>query len=359
MKCITKTCKSAVDSPGLPGYRLPSCAHVYCRACYLELVRRVKLDKATTRCLGCAKGVELYGSMDMAEVLLDADKPDLATDNATFQELESKIQMLTLAIAIAEQQPAEERLRQPRPMTAITQEAYQHPFSAIEVVIPAGADVKLWQRRVREQRGSSAHERAAAARKTKELTVARAQLRDAQAKAAHLKKAVEHAYIKYRKLVVRIAQEEERVNTIKSAACVLAGRTFDASSNQDGLYNFPYRGVARSIQQLRVATLHVKQQITVMTRQYRELENANEEMGRMLTESSHKRELLQVSGAASWDECQARLHDMEILERNSAVINLMAWLPTLCLSSSAIVVGLVAGPQAMGFSFLGWLFSNV
>ena len=80
MKCISKTCQKVID---FYGYRASNCrewmrdwptdgtdvylaAHVYCRTCYLELLRRTKLEDQIVRCSECSRELVLYGAYTLS-----------------------------------------------------------------------------------------------------------------------------------------------------------------------------------------------------------------------------------------------------------------------------------------------------
>lgn len=346
MRCIVKTCDNRVDSRDSQGYRLISCPHVYCEDCYLRLVRKIQLKKQTPRCAGCEKPVALYGEMDMAHCGFEPDRAEPATDDASHEDLVFKIGAGLLALDLHHKHELK------KPESTRDRARSIKPDAAVAEVICAGAKVKVWQRRVRAQQGAHRNARNELARGRQgrfvEIRELRAELQSVTAQTSALEKDILASCAEQQRLSERVGKERAHVHFLETCqhlvARILAGAKVDASRARE----LPPHGAA--VLALRLELAKATAAVVLMKRQWLALEKDNRKMQHTLVQNSRERALLLSFGVASWDEYQALVQDMEIVERNSVLIKAMAMLPSLCLSFLALILSVVVAPQHAGFS---------
>ncbi|KAL1676040.1 hypothetical protein EV122DRAFT_280438 [Schizophyllum commune] len=84
MKCISTTCQKVIT---FFGFHASNCPHVFCQACYLELVMQTKIKGQVVHCPECSTELVLHGTLDMAIVHLHPEKGHGVAADLGYDEL--------------------------------------------------------------------------------------------------------------------------------------------------------------------------------------------------------------------------------------------------------------------------------
>ncbi|KAI5832337.1 hypothetical protein K523DRAFT_349904 [Schizophyllum commune Tattone D] len=343
MKCISKTCQKVID---FYGYRASNCPHVYCRACYLELVRRTKLEDQIVRCSECSRELVLYGTLDLAVVHLHPEKRHAVAADLGYDELVDRwhhFKTLNAFVSVQQQHPESEELPHwIRPKrTKLNASAEEHPEKAVGDALDGVATVKLWQQRVRQQSTLPG----VATRRRLELSVLRAQLKNMNTKVADARKDCANLVAEERSISERITAGRRRVGKLEQAAHSVRTRISGASSNRDGRYNYATR-----IDSSYRANERVKSGIEALRCAGRGEDRATTKLRASIAARQCEAKRLEATEAALLAEVEALKRDLAITDNNRGVLRIIDVLPALCLSFVMLFLSLIVAPQSLGFS---------
>ncbi|KAL1762135.1 hypothetical protein FB107DRAFT_285564 [Schizophyllum commune] len=333
MKCISTTCQKAID---FYGFHASNCPHVFCRDCYLELVRQTKLEGQIVHCSKCSIELELYGTSDMAIVHLHPEKRHAVAADLAHNELVKRRSLLEgsdALIAEQQQQPKIDELSHwmRERHRAFNASAELHPHSIIEVVLPAAAQVKLWQQRVRKQGFlmETAH------RRRQQLSILHAQLKPIKRKVAAARKDCAKLSTESHSLSQRLNEVTQRLRKLRHAAHCVRFRIVDSSANRDDPSGYALQILSSRVRIVRFMG--------------RREDNATAKLRDSL--AAGERELVRLQAVEAPEQARATVitRKLAATRRYLRTLRTVAMLPVICVSFLALAVAI---PQKYGFSFI-------